>query len=1153
MAAPPGAGFIDGRSAAPQGMSAGGSAFLNPAAAAAAAASPAANLPLTEAMPPRNYPTAPAFPTQPVLAPSSAASPPVQPLPQTSRPRNELPGERGWWGETTPANTPVRTASGAADRQPGTIERLSFESQPAQPKRVSAEQIIGQPIAEVRVAGNQSIPTWAIERLITETRAGRTVNAEQIRKDKTTLVQTRWFLSVREQVLVSDDGPIVVFEVIEAPRIERVEFIGNRKIKTDKLARETGLTPEGGYDVSANVESVQRIKELYREKGYVYADVKLEKGGDPQDREVRIVIDEGPKVVVSSISFEGNRFVSGPVLRTLLSTKTQWLLLFGGKYNADSIQADVQALTAYYEGLGFFDVEVASSEQTSSDRGRVHVTFKIQEGLRYKVRNIEVSGNDVIAREKLLGGLKLRPGDAFNTRFLQADAQRMKDAYDELGRPFASVQPTPRFLPEPGVMDIVYNIDEDKVHLIGRINIRIRGDDTHTSTLAVRHRINRYLKPGELARSKDIQAARTVVATDPIFDREEAPEFNIRRVAGADYAPPELLARGQTPLSPFETRTNLRPATGVLPVGFNADGSGPLWRAPGVRGWFGAEESDRERLLPTSLPIGADAAPTHLRGSGPNSIYLSPAPSLPPMSSQSLAPSQSPTPSLPPTPSPTRTPAPQRPVGFAPPPQHSPSQHSPSVAGSPAPLAMPLPAVATSPRGPGPADLRSAVAYVPPVDRQRREETGADDDGAEAGQLDALPARLLFSDAAEAATAADSLTVIRAQSLDSRGLPDPQNYLYQDSPQGDPFGNALRAPAPDYVDVDIDVTEGRTGRLSFGAGVNSNAGLVGNIVLQEDNFDILRFPRSWGDVLHGRAFRGGGQSFRIEAVPGTQVSRYMASWRTPYFLGTDFSFGVDGFYYNRFFENWTEDRLGGRLSLGYIINRYWTAGVALRLENVEFRDFLNTPLTPQLYRNVAGDNFLSTAQFRIAHDTRDSAFLPSKGHFVELAYEQAFGEFNYPRLDLTMSQYFTLYERADGKGKHTLQLRGETIWTGDDTPVFERLYAGGFQSFRGFAFRGVAPRENSYRIGGTYSFLGTAEYQFPITAGNMIRGVVFSDFGTVDTDIALDKFRATAGFGFRFTIPAMGPAPLAFDFAWPILSESEDTRQIFSFYIGTTF
>lgn len=977
----------------------------------------------------------------------------------------ELPGPQGEGG--APSSTGTSLLGGlTGDRG------IPPASATAQSRRASVTDILGQPIAEVRISGNRSIPSWAIERIITETRVGRTVNAEQIRKDKAALVSTRWFLSVREQVLVTDEGPVVVFDVIEAPKLERVEFVGNKKFSSERLSRETGLVPGHGFDVAANLESVQRIRELYREKGYVHADVRLERGGDPNDREVRIVIDEGPKVVVSWISFEGNRFVSSPVLKTVLSTKTQWLLLFGGKYNPDSIRNDVQALRAYYEGLGFFDVEVEAKEQTSRDGGRVHVTFHIQEGMRYRVRNIEVKGNQVLKREELLSRLKLKPGDAFNTRFLQADAQAMKEKYDELGRPFASVQPVPRFLQEPGWLDLVYDIDEDKVVYVGRINIRIRGDSTHTSTAAVRHRINRYLQPGQLARSKDIQAARTVIATDPIFDREDPPDFNIRRVSGEDYQSPTLFARAQDDDLAPPSLTHLRPVSPVPPLGFNPRGDGPLWRAPGVSGWFGPEQvRNGERLAPAAPPPSFQAPAAEETTELPTS-YLEP----------------------------TRRPR------------------------------------------------RSDVE--PPSFAAAGDETSADVSPLTPPQLvfsDAVP----WSDDVEPYPAEE--VVWRGQSLDSRGLPNPQNYLYQDSNQGDPFGDALRAPAPDFVDIDIDVTEGRTGRLSFGAGINSNAGVVGNIVLQEDNFDILRFPRNWGDVLHGRAFRGGGQSFRMEAIPGTQVSRYTISWRTPYFLGTDFSFGVDGFYYNRFFENWTEDRTGGRISLGYIINRHWTAGAALRLESVRFRDFLRSPFTPQLYLDVAGRNFLSTAQFRISHDTRDSPFLPSQGHFLEFAYEQAFGEFTYPRFDLTGSQYFTLYERADGRGKHILQLRGETVWTGSGTPVFERLYAGGFQSFRGFAFRGVTPRENSFRIGGRFLLLGTAEYQFPITAGDAVRGVLFTDCGTVDTATTLDKFRVTAGFGFRFTIPAMGPAPLAFDFAWPILSEREDTEQVFSFYIGTTF
>jgi outer membrane protein insertion porin family len=56
-------------------------------------------------------------------------------------------------------------------------------------------------------------------------------------------------------------------------------------------------------------------------------------------------------------------------------------------------------------------------------------------------------------------------------------------------------------------------------------------------------------------------------------------------------------------------------------------------------------------------------------------------------------------------------------------------------------------------------------------------------------------------------------------------------------------------------------------------GVNSNAGVVGNAVLEENNFDLFRPPTSMADIMNGTAWRGGGQQFRIEAVPGNQLSR----------------------------------------------------------------------------------------------------------------------------------------------------------------------------------------------------------------------------------------------------------------------------------------
>jgi outer membrane protein insertion porin family len=169
---------------------------------------------------------------------------------------------------------------------------------------------------------------------------------------------------------------------------------------------------------------------------------------------------------------------------------------------------------------------------------------------------------------------------------------------------------------------------------------------------------------------------------------------------------------------------------------------------------------------------------------------------------------------------------------------------------------------------------------------------------------------------------------------------------------------------------------------------------------------------------------------------------------------------------------------------------------------------------------------------------------------VEFSVEQAFAEYSYNRLEVDGRQYFTTYQRPDGGGKHVVNLHGNFGWTSSNTPIFERFYAGGFQSFRGFAFRGVSPQENGVEVGGEFLMLGSVEYQLPVTANEMLKVVAFSDFGTVDTNVTFDNFRVTAGAGLRIQVPGMGPVPIALDWAVPIKKTDFDRTQLFSFYIG---
>jgi RNA polymerase sigma factor (sigma-70 family) len=115
-------------------------------------------------------------------------------------------------------------------------------------------------------------------------------------------------------------------------------------------------------------------------------------------------------------------------------------------------------------------------------------------------------------------------------------------------------------------------------------------------------------------------------------------------------------------------------------------------------------------------------------------------------------------------------------------------------------------------------------------------------------------------------------------------------------------------------------------------------------------------------------------------------------------------------------------------------------------------------------------------------------------------------------------------------------------------PVNERFYAGGFQSLRGWAFRGVGPEVDGFKVGGDFMWLNSVEYQIPVRANNQLYFVTFLDSGTVESNVSIHNYRVAAGVGARIIVPALGPVPVALDFGFPVVQESQN----FSFWLGFT-
>jgi outer membrane protein insertion porin family len=375
------------------------------------------------------------------------------------------------------------------------------------------------------------------------------------------------------------------------------------------------------------------------------------------------------------------------------------------------------------------------------------------------------------------------------------------------------------------------------------------------------------------------------------------------------------------------------------------------------------------------------------------------------------------------------------------------------------------------------------------------------------------------------------------------------------------FGEATVTPVgdqPGVRDVLINVEQSRSaGNFIFGFGVTSNSGLVGSIVLDLKNFDLFDTPKSFAEFIKLRSFHGAGQRLRIEAQPGTELTRFRIDFTEPYLMDKPLRFDASLYYFERGRRAYNERRIGGNVSFGKRLKKGplkdWYGEFALRLETVRIDDL--DVLAGRDIHDAEGDTLLTSAKVSLVRDRTDNRFAPSRGDKIQVSYEQfgLLGGELFGKVSGGYSRHYTVHT-DELERKSVLSFKGVTGYVVGDAPVFERYYAGGIGSVRGFEFRGISPRQGvkDDPIGGDFMLLFSTEYSYPLY-GELLRGLVFTDMGTVEPELQVRNWRVAIGTGVRLQVDFFGPVPLEFDVAVPVIRDEEDEDQIFSFFIGATF
>ena len=334
-------------------------------------------------------------------------------------------------------------------------------------------------VSAVVIEGVSTIAVAEVEKHI-KTRVGRRFSQKQLKDDVDALVRTRWFASVEPIIRPSPAGDVLVFKLLERPIVRRVEYKGLKKVKQKVFDSLTQLKPGRPFDVASNRECARRIEEYYHAKGYAFATVELERGNDRDDREVVFLINEGPKVKVSSVHFQGSDESSSGLSTAMARKRILNIWLFGDQYDYSTIADEIADVKGYYHMLGFFDVEVKEHLKFSDDKSRVEIHYEVTEGIRYKVRNIEIVGNSIFSKDELREMMSVKAGADYNGQEINRDVDVIKSTYAEQGRLFCRVEVVPCIDEGKSIVDLLYGIAENKVYGIGSIDLRIGVENPQT-------------------------------------------------------------------------------------------------------------------------------------------------------------------------------------------------------------------------------------------------------------------------------------------------------------------------------------------------------------------------------------------------------------------------------------------------------------------------------------------------------------------------------------------------------------------------------------------------------------------------------------------------------------------------------------------------
>jgi outer membrane protein insertion porin family len=438
---------------------------------------------------------------------------------------------------TSPTQERPRPRPGAILETPGT-GRITDAPRPEAPRAVT-----GQVVERFEAVGNTSVAADTI-RVYLGISPGDAYDPDAIRRNFVNLWQTGLFDDIRIETEPGETGVIVRAVVQERPRIGSVEYRGNKSLNQQKIG-EVLDRDKIDIHVGTTIEQtlIRRaagaIKEAYAEGGFegVTVETLIEDLGQPGEKKIVFVINEGVKAKVASIEFTGNQRFSDRRLRgQMKEVKKHNLITWIRKKNLyipSKLDEDLEKIRNFYQDHGYQDVAFGDPIVQTTGK-RVRITVPVKEGEVHTFGNVTVAGNTVFTEEQIIGEWPLKAGETLQRKPIQARIDAFDEAYRMRGYIYAYVDP--EYVDKGNnVVDINLRVFEGEQFRLGRLEFE---GNTVTKDKVLRREI--FLEEGQIMDMETFKQSIYKLGQLGYFKVTDNPDFKVNQ----DSKTVDILVKG---------------------------------------------------------------------------------------------------------------------------------------------------------------------------------------------------------------------------------------------------------------------------------------------------------------------------------------------------------------------------------------------------------------------------------------------------------------------------------------------------------------------------------------------------------------------------------------------------------------------------------